>query len=148
MRKKNQGFSLIEILIVLALMGLMFGLVIFNSEAIFGGGQKKIAKMFVNNSITVPLMAYRSAVGSYPSTEEGLKALIRPPQGKESRWSGPYLKDSDALLDPWGNEYEYRYPGVHNPNGYDIWSKGPKGQSGDGDDIGNWEARKVADTTY
>jgi len=137
--KCHKGFSLIEILIVLALMGMLLGLVVFNSESIFGGGQKKVAKLFVSKSIDVPLMAYRSHVGNYPSTEEGLGALLKAPMGKSSRWQGPYIKDRDGLLDPWGNPYQYRYPGIHNRNGYDIWSMGPGGQSGDDDDIGNWD---------
>ena len=137
--KYRGGFSLIEILIVLALMGMLLGLVIFNSESIFGGGQKKVAKLFVSKSVDIPLMAYRSHVGNYPSTEEGLSALLKAPMGKASRWQGPYIKDRDGLLDPWGNPYQYRYPGVHNRNSYDIWSMGPGGQSGDDDDIGNWD---------
>ena len=137
-KHKLHGFSLIEILIVLALMGLILRLIITNLDSIFGGGQKKVAKLFVSKSIDVPLMAYRTHVGNYPSTEEGLQALIKAPAGKSGRWQGPYIKDSDGLLDPWGNPYQYRYPGVKNKNGYDIWSMGPKGQSGDDDDIGNW----------
>lgn len=137
-KHKLHGFSLIEILIALALMGLILGLVVTNTDSIFGGGQKKVAKLFVSKSIDVPLMAYRTHVGNYPSTEEGLQALIKAPAGKSGRWQGPYIKDSDGLLDPWGNPYQYRYPGVKNKNGYDIWSMGPKGQSGDDDDIGNW----------
>lgn len=136
---RRGGFSLMEILIVLALMGMLLGLVVFNSESIFGGGQKKVAKLFVTRSIDVPLMAYRSHVGSYPTTEEGLKALLRAPVGKSGRWQGPYIKDGEGLLDPWGNPYQYRYPGVHNRNGYDVWSMGSGGQSGDEDDIGNWD---------
>lgn len=137
-RYRDRGFSLMEILIVLALMGMLIGLVVFNSEAIFGGGQKKVAKMFTK-SVDVPLMAYRSHMGRYPSTEEGLMALLKAPMGKSSRWQGPYIKDKEGLLDPWGNPYQYRYPGIHNRNSYDIWSMGPGGQSGDEDDIGNWD---------
>lgn len=138
-RGNSGGFSLVEILIVLALMGMLLGLVIFNSEAIFGGGQKKVAKLFVSKSADVPLMAYRTHMGNYPTTEEGLQALLKAPMGKSSRWNGPYIKDKEGLLDPWGNPYQYRYPGVHNRNSYDLWSMGPGGQSGDEDDIGNWD---------
>ena len=128
-----------EILIVLALMGMLLGLVVFNSESIFGGGQKKVAKLFVTKSIDVPLMAYRSHVGNYPSTEEGLGALLKAPMGKSSRWQGPCIKDREGSLDAWGNPYQYRYPGTHNRNSYDVWSMGPSGQSGTDDDIGNWD---------
>ncbi len=144
-RKNVSGFSLMEILIVLALMGMLLGLVVFNSESIFGGGQKKVAKLFVTKSIDVPLMAYRSHVGNYPSTEEGLGALLKAPMGKSSRWQGPYVKDREGLLDPWGNPYQYRYPGTHNRNSYDVWSMGPSGQSGNEDDIGNWDNEDSAE---
>jgi general secretion pathway protein G len=138
-RDKRSGFSLIEILIALALMGMILGLIVVNSESIFGGGQKKVASLFVSKVIDVPLMAYRAHIGNYPSTEEGLDALLKAPSGKAGRWQGPYVKNKDDLIDPWGNPYQYRYPGSNNKNGYDVWSMGPGGQSGDGDDIGNWK---------
>ena len=137
--RKCGGFSLIEILIALALMGIILGLIVVNSESIFGGGQKKVAGLFVTKVVDVPLMAYRAHVGNYPSTEEGLQALLVAPSGKSGRWQGPYIKTKDDLVDPWGNPYQYRYPGSHNKNSYDIWSMGPGGQSGDSDDIGNWK---------
>lgn len=136
----ERGFSLIEIMIALALIGMILGLVVINSESIFGGGQKKIAKLFVSKTIDVPLMAYRTHVGNYPSTEEGLAALVKAPSGKGGRWQGPYIKDEESLNDPWGNPYQYRYPGSKNKNGYDVWSMGPGAKSGDDDDIGNWKS--------
>ncbi|MDR0756090.1 MAG: type II secretion system major pseudopilin GspG [Puniceicoccales bacterium] len=138
-RDKRSGFSLIEILIALALMGMILGLIVVNSESIFGGGQKKVTGLFVSKVIDVPLMAYRAHIGNYPSTEEGLDALLKAPSGKAGRWQGPYVKNKDDLIDPWGNPYQYRYPGSKNKSGYDVWSMGPGGQSGDGDDIGNWK---------
>ena len=135
-RSRFQGFSLVEMLIVIALIAIIATLVIGNLDVIFGENQEKSAKIFVDQSIKTPLMAYRTSIGGYPSTSEGLQALSNAPQGKESRWKGPYI---DKLpLDPWGNAYHYRYPGTHNTRGYDVWSSGPDGQDGTPDDIGHW----------
>lgn len=137
---RESGFSLVEIIIAIALIGMILGLVVVNSDSIFGGGQKKVAQLFVTKTIDVPLMAYRTHVGNYPSTEEGLNALIKAPSGKSGRWQGPYIKDPDSLIDPWGNKYNYRYPGAKNKNGYDVWSTGPSGEDGNEDNIGNWKS--------
>ena len=83
--------------------------------------------------------AYELDFGRYPSTEEGIRALIDPPQDP-TRWRGPYLKSGDPK-DPWGNSYIYRYPGQHNPSGYDLYSFGPDRREGGGDDIDNWSQR-------
>jgi general secretion pathway protein G len=130
------GFSLMEILIVLALIGLIMGLVISNHEAFFGSGQKQVAKLFVSKTIEVPLTAYRIHTGSYPTTEEGLEALLKAPSGKSAQWQGPYVKELPQ--DPWGHPYQYRFPGSKNKDRYDVWSMGSGGKSGDEDDIGNW----------
>ena len=76
----------------------------------------------------------------YPTTEEGLKVLVEAPTGAESKWRGPYIK----LLrpDPWGNPYQYQYPGTHHPTSFDLWSRGADGQDGgegQNADIGNWQ---------
>ena len=90
------------------------------------------------DALTSPLTLYRIHAGDYPSTAQGLDALIHCPQGLESKWHGPYLDDSKKLLDPWGHPFQYRYPGTHNTIGYDLWSLGPDGQPDTADDIGNW----------
>lgn len=78
-------------------------------------------------------------IGEFPSTSEGLKALVAAPDGKEEKWKGPYL--TKLPLDPWNNPYQYQYPGTKNKNGmkgYDIWSLGPDGVTSD-DDTTNWD---------
>ena len=99
-----------------------------------------IAKLFVSQSMQAPLTAYRIHVGRFPTTEEGLAALVRCPKGLEERWKGPYLRVDEGKLpsDPWGRPYQYRCPGVHNLQGYDLWSLGPDGVPSR-DDIGNWK---------
>jgi general secretion pathway protein G len=69
-----------------------------------------------------------------------LQALLTPPSSKADRWHGPYIEGNNVPIDPWGEPYQYEYPGKHNKAGYDLWSKGPDKQSGTADDIGNWDS--------
>ncbi len=133
-----EAFTLLEILVVLAIIGLLFGLAVTNVGNIFGGSQKDVAKLFVTQSMQAPLEAYKIHMGDYPTTAEGLQALISAPANKADRWRGPYLQDNKLPVDPWGEPYQYRYPGTHNKNRYDLWSKGPDKADGTEDDIGNW----------
>ena len=75
-------------------------------------------------------------MGRYPTTEEGLNALLKAPEGTEDRWAGPYVRDIPK--DPWGNEYQYAFPATRSRDAYDIWSMGPDGKNNTDDDIGNW----------
>ncbi|HXA13911.1 MAG TPA: type II secretion system major pseudopilin GspG [Opitutaceae bacterium] len=133
-----RAFTLLEILIALAILGLLVGLAVTNLDKIFGNSQESIARLFVQDGIKIPLNAYRMSMGSYPSTSDGLNALVAAPGSNADNWRGPYLADGKMPLDPWGEPYQYAYPGVHNKSSYDIWSKGPDKQSGTADDIGNW----------
>lgn len=136
--RRMSGFSLIEILIVIALIAVLATVAIGNLGGIFSGQQDKVAGLFVKQTLDTALVPYRLDVGDYPSTEEGLTALMKAPAGKEAKWKGAYLKE--LPLDPWGYPYQYRYPGSKNINaarGYDAWSWGPDG-SESADDIGNW----------
>jgi general secretion pathway protein G len=142
---RASGFTLLEIMVVLAILGLLVGLAVSNLDKIFGGAQTDIARTFVNSSMKTPLMAYRMDMGGFPSTAEGLQALVVAPQGRADRWrGGPYISDGKIPLDPWGEPYQYAFPGKHNPNGYDLWSKGPDKQDGTADDIGNWTVSESA----
>ena len=123
---------------MLAIIGLLFGLAVTNVGKIFGGSQQDVAKLFVTQSMQAPLEVYKIHMGDYPSTAEGLQALVTAPANKTDRWRGPYLQDNKLPTDPWGEPYQYRYPGVHNKNRYDLWSKGPDKADGTEDDIGNW----------
>mgnify|MGYP001127040337 CR=1 FL=1 len=134
-RRLKRGFSLIEMLIVIALIAMLAGLVVTNLDKLFGGGQEKIARIFVKESIKAPLFQFRTDMGNYPTTEQGLQALYTAPSGAGDRWRGPYVEELPR--DPWENPYQYRSPGERNPDKYDIWSLGPDGKKSD-DDIGNW----------
>ena len=87
------------------------------------------------------LGAYELQVGAYPTTQQGLDALIEQPTNTEG-WSGPYLEADAVPKDQWGGEWQYRYPGSHNTEGFDLFSPGPDGREGGGDDITNWTTTK------
>lgn len=141
--KKNRrraAFTLFEILIVVALIALLAGVAVVNADKIFGQNQEQVAKIFVKESLEVPLASYKIAMGGYPTTEEGLQALLTAPAAGAERWRGPYIKADGGKLpvDPWGTTYSYAYPGTHNADRYDVWSAGPDRKDGTADDIGNW----------
>lgn len=137
---RQSGFSLLEILIAIALVALLASVALNQLTGVFGDNQKQAAELFVNSSSELALTRYRLDVGNFPTTEQGLDALIKAPAGKEQRWKGPYLKEQ--AIDPWGNPYKYQFPGTRNISGarsYDIWSLGEDGTEGN-DDIGNWNS--------
>ena len=136
------GFTLTEILIAIALIVTIVAVAVTNLGTLLTGGQRQAAQVFVTDGINTPLMSYKIAVGHFPTNDQGLKALIMAPDG-ESGWHGPYLSDTikDTPKDPWGNYYQYQFPGPHNPNSSDVWSMGPDGQNGTADDVGNWPAQ-------
>lgn len=123
---------------MLAIIGLLATLAIKDIPGIFGRSEENVAKLFVTQTMSLQLFRYRTDMGSYPSTADGLQALLTAPSANSERWRGPYLQDNKIPLDPWGEPYQYRYPGVKNKNGYDLWSKGPDKTDGTADDIGNW----------
>lgn len=141
-RASLRAFTLLEIMIALAILGLLVGLAVTNLDTIFGGAQVSTAKLFVNESIKLPLTSYRIHMGDYPSTSEGLQALVTAPPSRAGQWHGPYLENGKLPLDPWKEPYGYRNPGTKNKNGYDVFSKGPDKTEGTADDIGNWSEEK------
>jgi general secretion pathway protein G len=136
-----RGFTMMELLVVLAILALLATLTISNVGGIFDSAKISTAQLFVKESMNTTLFNYKMHVGDYPSTSEGLQALVSAPAQKSDRWRGPYLKEGTKLpmLDPWGEPYQYRYPGQKVKSGYDLWSKGPDKIDGNEDDIGNWD---------
>lgn len=140
MKSPVAAFTLIEILVVVAIIGLLAGLFISNTDKIFGQSQEVVARVFVRDSLKTSLVRYKIDLGGYPTTAEGLQALLTAPGDGADRWRGPYVEVSGNRLpvDPWGESYQYQYPGTHNKDGYDLFSKGPDKTAGTADDIGNW----------
>jgi general secretion pathway protein G len=134
------GFTLLEILVVLAIIGLLAGLAITNVDKIFGTSQVGVAKLFVTQTMKSPLTTYKIHMGGFPSTADGLQALVTAPASKAEKWGGPYIEGGKIPRDPWDEPYQYEYPGKRNKDSYDLWSKGVDKQSGTADDIGNWDS--------
>lgn len=133
-----RGFTLIELLVVLVILGLLAGLVGPQVMKYLSSANTDTARLQVEN-LNTALDAYRLEVGRYPSTTEGLLALIQAPPGA-NRWNGPYLKKSLVPKDPWGNDYHYVAPGQHGP--YDLYSLGAdnaEGGDGENQDILGWQ---------
>ena len=130
------GFTLVEVLLVLIIMVIIGSIVVPNLFGVKAKADIDAAKSQINSLKTV-MNTYRLDFNKYPPN---LKALMEKPSDKAQadKWRGPYL-EGNLKKDPWDNEYQYLAQGKKNPNGYDMWSNGPDGQSGTDDDIGNWE---------
>ena len=134
-KRRKSGFTLMEILLVMALLGGLVVLGLVNVDKILGSGQADTARIFVNDTMKASLFRYRIDNGRYPNTEEGLQALVTQP-ASATNWKGPYM--DNLPTDPWGREYRYLSPGRKNPEGFDVFSLGNDGVESD-DDIGNWQ---------
>jgi general secretion pathway protein G len=108
------------------------------SDARRGTGAKMVATQNQIESFKTALDVYKLHNGAFPSTEQGLVALIAQPSDSPN-WKGPYLAPPIIRVDPWGHPYIYKFPGTKSLNGYDLYSAGPDGVEGDDDDIGNWQ---------
>lgn len=137
-RAGRRGFTLLEIIVVLAIIGLLVGVLVVNVGGDLSRGQEDTTRIFVQQTMRLPLTKYRVDMGTFPSTAEGLQALIAPPANRADRWRGPYTSDGKIPLDPWGEPYQYRSPGTRNKADYDLFSKGPDRTADTDDDIGNW----------
>lgn len=139
LRAARAGFTLMELLLVMAILVILLGLV----APRFLGTQKKANINAAKAQVGLfkqPLEMYALDLNGYPSTEQGLAALVEAPGDLEdpAKWKNAYL-DSGVPKDPWGHDYQYENPPSRNKNGFpDIWSLGPDGEEGTEDDIGNW----------
>lgn len=134
--RRDAGFTLLELLVVLVIIGLLVGYVAPRYFAQVGKSEVKTARAQIK-ALEDALDQYRLDVGRYPDGEQGLAALVTQPAG-EARWQGPYLKKA-LPSDPWGNAYQYKNPGEHGE--VDIWSLGKDGQPGgsaEAAEVGNW----------
>ena len=136
--KRSVGFTLVELLVVLAILGLLAGLVGPQVMKFLGSSKTKTAKLQIEDLVATMDM-YRLETGRYPTNDEGLEALVKKP-GNAANWNGPYLKKGDVPKDPWGFEYQYRFPGQH--GGVDIWTLGAdnrEGGEGENADVTSWD---------
>jgi general secretion pathway protein G len=137
-QRKRAAFTLVELMVVVVILGILAATIIpqvigTKHEAKVGAAKAAIGEL------EAALERLQIHLDRYPTSEEGLKVLVEAPAGEEQKWRGPYIK----LLrpDPWGNPYQYRYPGIHHSTSFDLWSRGAGGaDGGEGEaaDIGNW----------
>ena len=135
--KQQSGFTLLELLVVMVIIGLLVSYVGPRYFAQVGKSETKVAKAQIN-ALENALDQYRLDTGHTPTTELGLEALNTKP-ANEAKWAGPYLKKA-VPLDPWGRAYLYKSPGEHGD--FDLYSLGKDGQPGGADenvDVNNWQ---------
>lgn len=125
----DAGFTLLEILVVIVILGLLIGLVAPAALRQLGGARVSVAHQSIERISSV-LDLYKLDVGSYPTTEEGLQALASKP-AEVDNWNGPYLKGGEVPVDPWNHPYIYRSPSSRAGHDFDLCSRGPNAQSND-----------------
>jgi len=144
MRKGKQGFTLTEILLVVIIIGVLVGMVI---PSIAGRGEqarRAAAQADIEANLAMALDMYEMDNGRFPTTEQGLKALLSKPTSAPAsdNWSGPYLKKKRIPRDPWGNPYSYVSPGTRNTGSYDLYSLGADAVESE-DDVVNWGQEEI-----
>ena len=133
----EKGYTLMELLVVLAILGLLTAIATPFALHYLETAKVKTAKTEIAN-LGAGLDMFKADVGHYPTTQEGLIALLKKPDDAEN-WDGPYIKKDDSMNDPWGHTYNYQSPGQHND--YDLYSFGPEKQLQPGEKkpvVANW----------
>ncbi|PPQ35366.1 type II secretion system major pseudopilin GspG [Rhodopila globiformis] len=126
-RRDERGFTLLELLVVIAILGLLIGLVAPAALRQLGSARTSVARQSIERISSI-LDMYKLDVGSYPSSDQGLRALVEQPTGVTG-WNGPYVK-GNVPVDPWNHAYVYREPSTRAGHDFDLCSNGPAGSGG------------------
>ena len=136
-RSRTAGFTLLELLVVLVILGLLAAVATPQVLKYLSRARTQSAALQIHD-LSAALDLYRLDVGHYPSEEEGLASLVEAP-ATTANWNGPYVKKREMLKDPWGHPYNYLIPGQHGD--YDLYSLGAdnaEGGDGENQDVTNW----------
>ena len=138
-KSRRRAFTLLEVLMVILILGLLVALIV---PSFMGTGERAKVDITTNQikSMKSQLELFRMHCGRFPTTSEGLGALLKAPDDEalKGKWAGPYLSSDQSPRDAWQHELKYEAPGQYNQDSYDLSSAGPNGQFGDTDDITNW----------
>jgi general secretion pathway protein G len=132
----KKGFTLIEIMLVVIIIGALVAMVMPRLTGRGEQARSAAAEADIRSNIATALKLYELDNGNFPTTEEGLGALLTKPSSAAT-WNGPNLEKKP--IDPWGREYKYKSPGEHRPADYDLFSLGKDGVEGTADDVKNWD---------
>jgi general secretion pathway protein G len=124
---REAGFTLLEVLVVIVILGLLISLVAPAALRQLGSARSSVARQSIERLGSV-LDLYKLDIGSYPDSEQGLQALVTKP-GDAANWNGPYVKGDHVPLDPWNHPYVYRNPSTRSGHDYDLCSLGPNSQT-------------------
>jgi general secretion pathway protein G len=138
-RTTKHAFTLIELMIVVIIIAALSAMVVPRLSNRSEQAKITVAEADINSNIGLALKLYKLDNGRYPTTEQGLKALLAQPSSSPApkNWNGPYLENEP--LDPWKTEYVYKCPGANNAAGYDLYSLGADSVEGSADDVKNWK---------
>jgi general secretion pathway protein G len=134
--KNKTGFTLIEIMLVVIILGILAAMVVPKLTGRSDDARRQVAKTDIESNLALAIDLYEVDMGEYPAS---LDDLLKAPSGA-TNWKGPYLKKKP--LDPWGRSYVYKNPGDHNADAYDLYSMGKGGTESSSDVISNWNESK------
>jgi general secretion pathway protein G len=138
-RTAQSAFTLVEIMLVVVIIAALAAMIMPRLAGRSEQANMARAEAEISSNIGLALKLYELDNGNYPTTEQGLEALMTKPSTNPvpQNWKGPYLEKKP--IDPWGRPYQYKCPGVHSKTGFDLYSLGKDGSEGTEDDVTNWE---------
>ncbi len=140
-QRRRLAFTLMEVLLVLVILVILAAMVAVPLAGTQSRAYERAARANIR-TLEQSLNLYQMDLNRYPTTAQGLQALVNPPSDlpNPAKWQGPYIEKGELPSDPWDQPFQYRFPGTRNGTGYpDVWSVGADGVDGSEDDIGNWK---------